>query len=153
MKRILIIMLGLSVFLWAPLDLRFSKENGIVTDSQTHLQWQDDYSDNLSTIKTATWEGAITYCEALALDVDGGVWRLPNQKELLSIVDYSVYDPSINSVFETTISEHYWSSTTYVAFPSSAWIVNFAGGRTLYWPKVRTKVNNTVYVRCVRGQD
>lgn len=132
-------MLGLSVFLVAD----FSKASGVVTDSTTTLQWQDDYSDNGGTIKTATWTVAIDYCEALNLA--GGGWRLPNKKELLSVVDYVRYSPSISPVFDHTISNYYWSSTTYADYTSYAWLVYFYYGRTSSYYKSST--NN---VRCVR---
>ena len=45
---------------------------------------------------TYTWEQAFTYCENFTL---GGYsdWRLPNRNELQSIVDYSRYNPSIDT--------------------------------------------------------
>jgi hypothetical protein len=57
MKKILMIVLGLSTVVMAD----FTKSNGVVTDSATSLQWQDDYSDNGGDIKTATWQDAINY--------------------------------------------------------------------------------------------
>ncbi|MEK6545234.1 MAG: DUF1566 domain-containing protein [Nitrospinota bacterium] len=41
-------------------------------------------------------ESAITYCEGLSL---GGYndWRLPSDMELMSIVNYGMYNPSINT--------------------------------------------------------
>lgn len=139
MKQILLITLGLSAFLFAD----FSKVSGVVTDSTTTLQWQDDYSDNGGNIKTSTWTGAIDYCEALALD--GGGWRLPNKKELLSLVDYTTYSPSIDAVFSNNISSNYWSSTTSGDFTSYAWIVHFRNGDASYYNK-----SSTCCVRCVR---
>ena len=41
---------------------------GVVTDNATGLQWQDDYSDNGGSIKSANWADAATYCNGLALD-------------------------------------------------------------------------------------
>ena len=127
MKRIFLIMLGLSSLIWAE---RFTRDvvTGVVTDSQTHLQWQDDYSDNAGNIKSTTWTDAIAYCEALPLD--NGGWRLPNQKELISIVDYSIDDPAISPVFIKTSGSIYWSSTTSVNITDTAWIVSFYDGDT-----------------------
>lgn len=140
MKKILLITLGLSAFLVAD----FSKVGGVVTDSSTTLQWQDDYSDNGDNIKTAIWTGAIDYCEALELD--GGGWRLPNKKELLSVVDYTRYNPSISTTFEYTASSNfYWSSTTRANTTGRAWLVYFSNGSTSDSDK-----SNTRPVRCVR---
>ncbi len=142
MKQILLIMIGLSSLVCAD---RFSRSaEGVVTDSQTNLQWQDDYGDNGGTIKTTTWQGAIDYCEALALD--NGYWRLPNKKELLSIVDYSAYNSSISSTFANTTSNRYWSSTSVTTNTSFAWSVYFSYGDTSNYYKT-----STVYVRCVRA--
>ena len=118
--------------------------SGVVKDTNTLLQWQDDYSDNASNIKIATWTAAIDYCEALGLA--GAGWRLPNKKELLSLVDYAVYNPSISSTFNNTISGYYWSSTTYANYTSYAWIVGFYRGYT----DDGSNKTYTRYVRCVR---
>ena len=61
------------------------KDNGdsTVTDSATGLTWQKADSG-----QGMVWEDALAYCEDLELaDLDD--WRLPNAKELQSIVDYS----------------------------------------------------------------
>jgi len=133
-------MLGLSAFSFA----EFSRTSGVVTDSATSLQWQDDYSDNAGNIKNATWTAAIDYCEALTL---GGHtdWKLPNKKELLSIVDYATYSLAMSSVFQNTSSSNYWSSTTDANDTSDAWLVHFYYGDTNGYDKT-----NTNYVRCVR---
>ncbi len=67
--------------------------DGTVTDTSTGLMWQQAGSSN-----SMTWEQALAYCEGLNL---GGYtdWRLPTIKELYSLVDYTRYDPAINSVY------------------------------------------------------
>ena len=142
MKQILLTILGLSAFLNAEFTT-VGQPSGVVIDTITLLQWQDDYSDNGGNIKTTTWTAAIDYCETLTLD--GGNWRLPNKKELLSLVDYAKYNPSIDAVFNHTTSSNYWSSTTYVRYISHAWIVTFYDGGAGSDNK-----SNTYNVRCVR---
>ena len=135
MKIILFIMIGLSI-----LNADFTKSGDIVTDNASTLQWQDDAVGS-----TMTWESAITHCEGLTFD-NHSDWRLPNKKELLSIVDYSTYNPAIRSAFINTTSSNYWSSTTYASSTSYAWGVRFSNGYTY----VSIKGNNW-YVRCVRA--
>lgn len=60
-------------------------------------------------------------------------WRVPDRKELLSILDYSILHenqfPSIDrSDFPNTADQFYWSSSTYSADESSAWMVEFKNG-------------------------
>ena len=59
-----------------------AETHGTVTDSATRLQWQQK-DDGVR----REWKEALAYCEALNL---GGQqdWRLPDSKELQSIVDY-----------------------------------------------------------------
>ena len=142
MKQILLIILGLSAFINAEFTT-VGQPSGVVKDTSTLLLWQDDYSANNGNIKLATWTAAIDYCEALGLA--GLEWRLPNKKELLSLVDYAQHSPSIDSVFNHTISSSYWLSTTHAYNLSSAWMVDFYDGNTYSGHK-----SNIHYVRCVR---
>lgn len=95
--------------------------NDTVSDHATGLTWTQ--SDSVSGMN---WEAALNYCEYL--DVAGITdWRLPNVKELQSIVDYSRSPDTSNSaaidpVFRTsTITNEggqvdypfFWSSTTH----------------------------------------
>ena len=141
MRTIFLIMIGLSSLIYA----EFSRENGVVTDSNTKLEWQDDYSDNEGNIKFDTWSNAIDYCEALSLN--GQDWRLPNINELKSLVDNSRSFPSIDPVFENTYSSYfYWSSTSYVNGSEWAWIVEFGSSIQNRYSKIFS--NN---IRCVRN--
>ena len=141
MRAILLILIGLSSLSFA----EFTKQNGVVTDSVTQLEWQDDYSDNGGDIKSTTWQSAIEYCEALTLNGQSD-WRLPNINELSSLVDNSKYNPSINSVFELTSSDYYWSATTTAYTAVDAWVVYFYDGNV-----VNNFKGDNGYVRCVRA--
>ena len=145
MKKILLVLIGVSVFSFADM----SRDTvGVVTDSVTTLQWQDDYSDNADSIKKANWKDAIAYCNALTLD--GGGWRLPNKNELLSIVDHTKSNPAIddstNGFQNTSTSYGYWSSTTTASYSNHAWLVYFSDG----YSGLNSKTGNR-YVRCVRS--
>ncbi|OGW00156.1 MAG: hypothetical protein A2W75_07770 [Nitrospinae bacterium RIFCSPLOWO2_12_39_15] len=107
--------------------------NGTVTDNNTGLMWQKD-DDNTA----REWESAITYCEGLSLGGDND-WRLPNIKELLSIID-TTYFPNTNS-------SYYWSSTTDADYYTNAWLVYFGDGNDN-----DNGPTSSYYVRCVRGK-
>ncbi len=117
--------------------------NGTVTDSGTNLTWQQGESGAM------TWEAALTYCEGLNL-AGNTDWRLPNHKELLSLVDYAKATvPTINTtLFPGVISPlyQYWSSTTVASDTSVALGVDFEGGSSVWSDKT-----NPGYARCVRG--
>lgn len=98
-------------------------KDGTISDLSTGLMWQAS-DDGIS----RNWEEALSASENLEL---GGYndWRLPNAKELQSIIDYSrspqtTNSPAIDPVFETTeiaypdgTSGHYpffWTGTTHL---------------------------------------
>jgi len=145
MRIILLIMIGLNSFCVAQETPRFTRADGVVTDNKTTLKWQDDYSDNGDKIKSLNWTNAIDYCEGLSLNSHND-WRLPNKKELLSIVDYGTFNPAISSVFKMAIHYNYWSSTTNASNINNAWGVNFNNGDTNDNIK-----SNSYSVRCVRA--
>jgi len=137
MRQILLITLGLSTALFAS----FSKNENIVTDSNTGLQWQDD-----SIVSGRSWTQAIDYCENLTLDTHSD-WRLPNLKELTSIMDDSRTSPSIDtSAFENTAPSYYWSSTIYAGYSRYAWYVDFYDGY-----QRNSNKSKDYHVRCVRA--
>ncbi|UMB54830.1 DUF1566 domain-containing protein [Lutibacter sp. A64] len=97
--------------------------DGTVSDYATGLMWQK-VDDGVG----KNWEEALTYSNNLKLGSYTD-WRLPNAKELQSIVDYSrapqtTNSPAIHSIFETTeISDpngktgqypYFWTSTTHL---------------------------------------
>ena len=104
--------------------------DGTVTDSCTGLMWQKNTAPG-----SHTWTQALQYCESLTL-AGRTDWRLPNVRELQSILDYGRINPSIDPVFGAE-SGWYWSSTTIVANPLSAWIVSFANSLAVFEGKDR----------------
>ena len=105
---------------------RYVDNGTTVSDNMTGLMWQQS-DDNVQ----RTWEAAITYCEGLTLQGYTD-WRLSNIKEIQTIVDYSLYNPAVNTAFfPGTNSVAYWSSTTDDAFPDSAWSLDFSDGYVL----------------------
>jgi hypothetical protein len=56
-------------------------------------------------------------------------WRIPNVKELQSIVDYGTSNPAMDSIFGATSNHFCWSATTYAGGDSiGAWIADFTLG-------------------------
>ncbi len=128
--------------------------DGTVKDVATNLVWQkcsaglSGTSCSSGSATLFTWVNAISYCNSLSLV--GKTWRLPNIKELRSILDLSkTTSPALdNSVFPNTkTGGYYWTSTTPVINSTLGWWVDFNEG---YSNDSYSKVTST-YVRCVSG--
>jgi len=113
--------------------------DGTVVDKGTTLTWQ-----RVVDRTPRTWMDQKSYCSNLLLG--GGGWRLPNMKELQTLVDESTTGPSIDSVaFPGTPSEAMWTASPLVGGPVEAWFVNFFSGVSY------TSVLDHPYLaRCVR---
>jgi hypothetical protein len=91
--------------------------DGTITDRATRLMWQQGDSG-----RTYNWQDALEYAEELEL-AGYSDWRLPNPKELQSIVDYtrapdaldeSRRGPAVDPMFDVTETESwYWCGTTH----------------------------------------
>ena len=114
--------------------------DGTVSDLQTGLMWKQcgqGWTGNDCTVFEGrfrfTWQMALQ--EPSTLNTQGGFagytdWRLPNVKELLSLLEVSCYIPAINAaIFPATESSAYWSSSPYSSnLDYFAWVVNFSDG-------------------------
>jgi len=119
--------------------------DGTITDNRTGLMWLKD-ANQYNGGAAQTWEAALSGCEGFTY-AGYTDWRLPNVKELITIVRYEGSAPYINTTyFLNTQSNYYWTSTTYVPTTTYAMFVNFGSGSV----NVSTKTN-TYYVRPVRG--
>jgi hypothetical protein len=108
--------------------------DGTVTDNLTGLIWLK----NANCYGTRNWTTALTDANGLASGscslTDGSVagdWRLPNIRELASLIDYQTSSsPRIPTghPFTSVISSSYWSSSSYRPSTSSAWSVYFNTG-------------------------
>jgi hypothetical protein len=118
-------------------DPRFTDNgDGTVTDNLTALIWTKD----ANCPGLGTWTAALDYCNALSAGTCGlsdgskvGDWRLPNVRELQSLVDYANHDPALPTGHPFTNVQYvpglfYWSSTTRAFATGSAWMVNFRYG-------------------------
>ena len=138
-------------------ELRFQDNgDGTITDLNTNLMWcKSGYAENDVDPPVAYqsegrwrryfWNQALLYCERLRL---GGYddWRLPNYKELTSILDLSRMEPCVDQkYFPGTRTDFYWTSSTFIYLTSQAWYVYFNVGYVNHINK-----NNYFYVRPVR---
>ncbi len=126
--------------------------DGTVTDNITGLIWLK----NANCFGTKTWSEALSAANSLEngqCDLsDGsaaGDWRLPNVKELQSLINFGMYNPALPSghPFSGVQSYYYWSASTGVNNTDYAWFVYLSYGNV---GNVNFKSSN-YYVWPVRG--
>jgi len=147
--------------------------DGTITDMNTGLMWERKsgeaglhYHDD-----HFVWTpgpGSVWEWLALVNAENGGAgyaghtdWRLPNLRELQSIVNYENSGPAIGSEFNMacapgctvaacscTEPAPLWTSTTFTADPTLAWLVDFANGFVVNDAKTAAW-----HVRAVRGPE
>ncbi|MCZ7599528.1 MAG: DUF1566 domain-containing protein [Gammaproteobacteria bacterium] len=110
--------------------------NGTVTDGGTGLMWKRcveglDGPDCASgSANTLTWHAALDHARTHEF-AGYDDWRLPNLKELWSLVEVACYGPAINTtVFPNTPSAFVWSASPYTNSPGSAWFLGTGSGDT-----------------------
>lgn len=119
-------------------DFEFHND-GTVTHLPTDLTWQrclvgqslddngtpGDLADDRckGTATSMTWQEALRHAEPQA------EWRLPDIKELASIVERQCADPATNlAVFPDTPNSFVWSASADAGRAGSAWGVYLGGG-------------------------
>jgi len=105
---------------------RFTVNGDCVTDNLTGLTWPKVPNG------TEIWQAALDYANGLSL-CGYTDWRLPNRKELRSLINYGQYstDVWLNSQgFDNVFAGYHWSSTTMADSVAYAWIVDMYGGYT-----------------------
>jgi len=126
--------------------------NGTVTDNLTGLIWLKD----ANCFGKKTWAEALSDCNNLTAPdcglSDGSVvgdWRLPNVRELHSLVHYDFLNPALPDTagmgqstegdpFTNTTGDYiYWTSTTTLDNTAKAFYVDF--GRGSVFRKLKTK--------------
>jgi hypothetical protein len=122
-------------------DPRFTDNgDGTVTDNLTGLIWLQ----NANCFGVDSWSTALDDANALNSGECGlsdgsseGDWRLPNVRELQSLLHYGVHDPAVPNTVGTgqwsegdpfigVQSDYYWSSTTFTT--TDAWRVYLGNG-------------------------
>jgi hypothetical protein len=133
--------------------------NGTVIDNLTGLVWLK----NANCFGARTWNQALSDCNGLASGACGltdasnaGDWRLPNVRELQSLVHYGYYGPAVPNTagtgqstdgdpFTNVQSFSYWSSTSLANPSEYTWQVYIGNGGV--YNNVKT---NSYYVWPVR---
>jgi hypothetical protein len=147
--------------------------DGTITDNQTGLTWEKKSDDDSIHDKDAvyTWDNAFSFfiADLNTTNFAGhNDWRLPNETELQSLIDFGALNPAVDSVFNNncgpdgsgnpgclvancSCTEYqnagYWASTSAAANPVFAWNVFFNLGIT----GQSHKSLETLHVRAVRG--
>lgn len=109
---------------------RFVDSNHTVVDELTGLIWTKDASLGYFPL---IWQEALDYIRDMNRRKAFGYsdWRLPNRKELFSLVSHVNINPALptDNPFVNIFSGYYWTSTTCTRLPNQAWYVHFGGAR------------------------
>jgi hypothetical protein len=128
-------------------------DDGTIHDRDNVYSWNDAFDVKIAALNSTSFAG---YSD----------WRLPNVKELQSIIAYSMESaigrPSVDPIFDEAcragcsvsacsctandVPAFFWTSTTFAPDPSQAWVVYFNAGDVYEQLKFAPK-----FVRAVRG--
>lgn len=129
--------------------------DGTVTHHKTGLMWMRcalgqnwNGADCTGSAYTYSWQDAHQIADDFNF-AGHGDWRLPNIKELGSIVEQACLQPAINrAIFPDKFLYAFWTATPYAGDVRYAWYVYFDTGI----PGIHFKtVYSLYYVRLVRG--
>src|SRR5262249_23502563 len=91
------------------------------------------------------WDEALSKARQLCAGGHGlkdgsqrGDWRIPNIRELFSLMDYGTGTPLIpdKHPFQNVLSTIYWTSTSLIAAPNLAWMMTLGIGPTVFDLKI-----------------
>ena len=134
-----------------------------VIDLTTGLEWEKkdskDKTPNFANLHDAdnsyVWSGdgaqetIWDWLDAINAEQFAGFsdWRIPNIRELQSLVNYARKDPTSGPILNPTFTQHeYWSSTTRAGTATRAWGLQFGTGKSVVTDKILARS-----VRAVRG--
>lgn len=127
--------------------------NGTTTHKSTGLMWKTCSEGQVFNGETCkgkaqsyNWKDALNQAEVASF-AGYDDWRLPNIKELASIVEINQHKPAINKhIFFNTPSAVYWSSSPHVKKANSVWAIDFSYGYSYHY----NKKHSTNHIRLVR---
>ena len=111
-------------------DFTLDNTYGTAYHQKTGLTWKrcaegwdwngSTYTYNGSVANTYTWSQALQLGPALGTFAGFSDWRLPNQKELNSIVEQRNWNPAINTtIFPNAPESYFWSASPYAPLPAT----------------------------------
>jgi len=111
-------------------------EDNLIVDQLTQLVWPRNgclAQDILNWQEGLEWLDEINQRALFGLND----WRLPNRRELRSLIDHSRKEPALpgDHLFENVANDWYWTSTTAAVNPRYAWYLHMGGGRMFYGNK------------------
>lgn len=152
-------------------------DNGTVTDNMTGLIWLknancqgtefgSDWFTAIANVAELNATGEMIGTDSVRRGCgdtsNGGFhqtdWRLPNLREMHSLIDYQTDQPSLPRPYPFTnvYNRWYWTSTTHATYNGNAWFVSMWGGRVFHLGKnatyhVEDPLNYRLYIWPVRG--
>jgi len=115
---------------------RFEVHGEAVKDLLTGLVWLRNANCNEFPL---TWQEALDLAADMNAKGSAGYkdWRLPNRRELHSLVSYQAKKPALpdEHPFKNVFLGWYWSATSAAINPSYAWCLHMEGARMFYGRK------------------
>jgi hypothetical protein len=115
---------------------RFEERGDLVLDLLTGLFWTR--SAGIAEYPM-TWQEALDHISDMNVKKAFGYddWRLPNRRELRSLMSHQTRKPSLpeGHPFTNVFLGWYWTSTTAVINPAYAWYIHLEGARMFYGNK------------------
>ncbi|MDH5547048.1 MAG: DUF1566 domain-containing protein [Gammaproteobacteria bacterium] len=135
--------------------------DGTVTDLKTGLMWKQCVEGMtaqgttacVGTALTFGWQSALQQVQVVNGDPSQNLgysdWRMPNIKELQTIVERQCDSPAINqAVFPNDPGTYTWSSTSNKIPANGAWRTGFDTGNA-----ISSGLSNLTNIRLVRGME
>jgi hypothetical protein len=107
----------------------------VVLDRLTGLEWTKNANPADFPL---TWDEALDFVEGMNRErTFGGGWRMPNRRELRSLISHGARRPALpaEAPFTGLLQNWYWTSTTSARATAYAWYLHMAGGRMFYGSK------------------